>query len=169
MLRKSSLLGESVSFTSLSSSHGWWEMECCSCLVASVVFNHMDCSLPGSSVHGFLQARVLEWVAMPSSRGYSWLRDWTWVSCIAGGFSTTKPPGKPMKCTLSCHINKQRCHIYLWSQTPQMWIFGHEMCLVLCHLLHKESQAFTGGWVWLSPWGRPLCTFIVKKKKKKKG
>ena len=72
-----------------------------------------------------------------------------------------------VKCNISCHINKQRCHIYLWSQTPQMWIFGHEMCLVLCHLLHKESQAFTGGWVWLSPWGRPLCTFIVKKKKKK--
>ena len=35
----------------------------------------MDCSPPGSSVHGILQARILEWVAMPSSRGSSWLRD----------------------------------------------------------------------------------------------
>jgi len=32
----------------------------------------MDCSLPGSSVRGILQARILEWVAMPSSRGYNW-------------------------------------------------------------------------------------------------
>ena len=32
----------------------------------------MDCSLPGSSIHGILQTRILEWVAMPSSRGSSW-------------------------------------------------------------------------------------------------
>ena len=35
----------------------------------------MDCSPPGSSVHGILQARILEWVAMPSSRRSSWPRD----------------------------------------------------------------------------------------------
>ena len=35
----------------------------------------MDCSLPGSSVHGIFQERTLEWVAMPSSRGSSWPRD----------------------------------------------------------------------------------------------
>ena len=40
----------------------------------------MDCSPPGSSVHGILQARILEWVAMPSSRGSSWPRDQTSVS-----------------------------------------------------------------------------------------
>ena len=48
----------------------------------------MDCSPPGSSVHGILQARVLEWVAMPFSRGSSQLRDRTQVSCIAGDFFT---------------------------------------------------------------------------------
>ena len=48
----------------------------------------MDCSPPGSSVHGILQARILEWVAMPFSRGPSWPRDWTWVSSIAGRFFT---------------------------------------------------------------------------------
>ena len=51
-------------------------------------FNTMDCSPPGSSVHGILQARILEWVAIPFSRGSSQPRDWTWVSCIAGGFFT---------------------------------------------------------------------------------
>ena len=35
------------------------------------ICNPMDCSLPGSSVHGILQARILEWVAMPFSRGAS--------------------------------------------------------------------------------------------------
>ena len=44
--------------------------------------NPMDCRPPGSSVHGILQARILEWVAMPSSRGSSPPRDWTQVSCI---------------------------------------------------------------------------------------
>ena len=44
----------------------------------------MDCSLPGSSVHGIFQARVLEWVAISFSRGSSWPRDWTRVSRIAG-------------------------------------------------------------------------------------
>ena len=44
----------------------------------------MDCSPPGSSIHGILQARVLEWVAISFSRGSSWPRDWTWVSSIAG-------------------------------------------------------------------------------------
>ena len=43
----------------------------------------MDCSLPGSCVHGIFQARILEWVAMPSSRGSSWPRDWTHVSYIS--------------------------------------------------------------------------------------
>ena len=42
----------------------------------------MDCSPPGSSVHGISQARILEWVATSFSRGSSWLRDQTHVSCI---------------------------------------------------------------------------------------
>ena len=47
-----------------------------------------DHSPPGSSVHGILQARVLEQVAIPFSRGSYWPRDQTWVSCIAGRFFT---------------------------------------------------------------------------------
>ena len=44
--------------------------------------NPMNCSLPGSSVHGILQARILEWVAIPFSKGSSQPRDWTCVSYI---------------------------------------------------------------------------------------
>ena len=42
--------------------------------------------LPGSSVHGIFQARVLEWVSISFSRGSSRPRDRTYVSCLAGGF-----------------------------------------------------------------------------------
>ena len=48
----------------------------------------MACSPPGSSIHGILQARIQEWVAIPSSRGSSRPRDQTWVSHIAGRFFT---------------------------------------------------------------------------------
>ena len=50
--------------------------------------NRMDYSLPGSSVHGILQARIPEWVAMPSSRGSSQARDQTQVSHILDRFFT---------------------------------------------------------------------------------
>ena len=50
----------------------------------------MDCNPLGSSVHGIFQARILEWVAIPFSRGSSWSRVWTWVSCIAGRFFTIR-------------------------------------------------------------------------------
>ena len=50
--------------------------------------NPMDCSWPGSSVHKILQARLLDWVAMRSSRGSSQPGDQACVSCIAGGFFT---------------------------------------------------------------------------------
>ena len=71
------------------------EIELLRCLVACVhvkllqscltLYDPMDHSLPGSSVHGILQARILAWVAMPSSRGSSRPRDLThvpYVSCI---------------------------------------------------------------------------------------
>ena len=44
----------------------------------------MDCSLPGSSIHGIFQARILDWVAISFSRRSSWPRDWTRVSHIVG-------------------------------------------------------------------------------------
>ena len=49
----------------------------------SILCDPMGCSLPGSSVHGILQARILEWVAMPSSRGSSPPWDQTRTSCIS--------------------------------------------------------------------------------------
>ena len=54
----------------------------------------MDCSLPGFSVHGIFQARILEWIAISFSRGSSQPRDRTWVFCIAGRIFTLWAKGK---------------------------------------------------------------------------
>ena len=57
----------------------------------------MDCSLPGSSVHRILQARILDWVAIPFFRESSHPRFRTQVFCIAGDSLLSKPPRKPAK------------------------------------------------------------------------
>ena len=64
---------------------------CVSVAQSCLLCNPMDCNLPGASVQGILQARVLEWVAISFSRGSSWLRDQTHVSCIAGRFFISWP------------------------------------------------------------------------------
>ena len=69
-----------------------------------------DCSPPGSSVHGIFQVRILECVAVNFSRGSSQPREQTHVSCLAGGFFTTEPMGKP-RSLFSC----------IWF----LQIFGH--------------------------------------------
>ena len=68
--------------------------------------NPMEHSLPGSSVHGILQARVLEWVAVSFFRGSSWPRDGTCVSYISYigrqvFFLPLAPPGKPINSNLN--------------------------------------------------------------------
>ena len=66
----------------------------------------MDCSQPDSSVHGIFQARILEWVAISSSRVSCQFRDQTHISSIsslAEGFFTSKPPGKPSGCYLAVY------------------------------------------------------------------
>ena len=75
----------------------------CACMLSlqpcPTLCDPVDCSvLPGFSIHGIFQARILEWVAMSSSKGSSQPRDWThgsYVFCITSGFFTSKPLGKP--------------------------------------------------------------------------
>jgi len=55
----------------------------------------MDCSRPGSSVHGISQARTLEWVTISFARGSFQPKDQICIFCMAGGFFTAEPPGKP--------------------------------------------------------------------------
>ena len=86
--------GKNISWGSLSDVPGTMlsesERVAQSCLT---LWHPMDCSPPGSSIHGILQARILGWVAIPFSRGSSQPMDRTWVFCIAGIFnaSNTSP------------------------------------------------------------------------------
>ena len=68
--------------------------EGCAVGIMATAEGHTPWSLPGSSVHGILQARILEWVVILFSRGSAQHRGRTQVSCIAGGFFTTESPGK---------------------------------------------------------------------------
>ena len=72
----------------------------------------MDCSPPGSSVHGIFQAIIWEWVFMPSSRGFSQPRDQTHISYVylhwQAGSLPLAPPGKPLhtcKLSFQCVFN----------------------------------------------------------------
>ena len=81
----------------------------------------MDCSPPGASLHGVLQARMLEWVAMPSSRGSSPPRDRTHIACapcIAGGFFMPEPPGK---CNWCLRPPSEYLYFYVWICFSSFW------------------------------------------------
>ena len=71
--------------------------------------NTMDSSLASSSVHGILQARIMEWVAIPFSRGSSQPRNWTQVSCIAGRFFTIWATWES--------LNYTHTHTYIYTHT----------------------------------------------------
>ena len=82
--------------------------------------NPMDYSPPGSSVHGILQARILEWVVISLSSGSSWPRDWTCI-CTAGGFFTcwtirAAPIWKAPSSALSAEEHKQRMFTLIGQQ-----------------------------------------------------
>ena len=127
----------------------------------------MDCSLPGSSVHGILQARILEWVATSYSRGSFWPRDRTRVSCNSClGRQILLPlnhVGSPRNIKVCVYIyfvvvqslkscltlcNPMDCsmpgfpvlhHLPEFAQTHVHWVFMPSNHLVLCPLLLLPS------------------------------
>ena len=91
--------------------------------------NPMDCSPPGSSVHGILQARILEWVAIPFSRGSSQARDQTQVSCIASRFFTIWATREASMIPYASELSHSS-----WVRplaTP--WTVVAKSCLTLCN------------------------------------
>ena len=86
----------------------------------------MDCNLPGSSVHEILQARILEWVAIPFSRRSSRPRDQTQASCIAGRFFmvwVTREAGKVKVIQACLTLCNHHCtvHEILQARIPE-WV-----------------------------------------------
>ena len=93
--------GESCGLPSLGShrvGHDWSDLAAAAAVLVAqsclTLHDPMGSNTPGSSVHGIRQAIILEWIAIPFSRGSSQPRDQTQVSCIAGGFFTIWATGK---------------------------------------------------------------------------
>ena len=95
--------------------HGFLCSHAQSLLSCPTLCDPMDCSPPGSSVHGIFQAGILEWVAISSSRGSSHPRGQTCVSCIADGFFTTKPLGEALRLPTD---EATACALYIEGEIP---------------------------------------------------
>ena len=116
----------------------------------------MDCRPPGSSVHGISQVRILEWVAISFSRGSSWPRNQTHISCIAGRFFTTEPPGMPalngepksLQGSLLNSPRRESQYLPLQKRTAFYWVTFHQsapqslniLCLV-AFLMSSRSDS----------------------------
>ena len=124
----------------------WIHLDLYACLATQLcrLWDLIDCSLPGSSAHGILQGRILEWVAIPFLRGFSRPRYQAWVSCTAGRFFTvwarrvatnlllftklqpTPPPAPPHAkrqfffSLLCCDVGKN-IHYAFWKGMSNCW------------------------------------------------
>ena len=106
----------------------------------------MDCSLQGSSVCGILQARILEWVAIFFSKGSSWPRDQTQVSCIAVGFFIIWATREEIysflrglcMCTYSVVSNSLQSHRFQLTRLLCPWNSPDNNTGVGCHFLLQD-------------------------------
>ena len=110
-----------------------------SCFSHVWLHNPMGCSLSGSSVHGILQARILEWVAISFSWGTSWPRDQTRISvspALAASSLPLAPPGKPYHCSFS-RMYQGSGHRMIRASSMEwmpLWYFTNSP------LTHKKSK-----------------------------
>ena len=120
----------------------------------------MDCSPPGSSVHGIFQARILEWVAIYFSRGSSQPRDWTWVSCIGRrihySWAIREVPAFTSKGQMHCQLYTEirglwQCLVEAGTENPPLGQFSLRTSL-------KSGPPPLGGWGALfGPAGAGVC------------
>ena len=143
-------------------------LSCFSCVWLFVKLQTIAYSLPDSSVHRILQARILEWFAMLASRGSSWPRNWTHVSCVSPGDGNGNPfqysclenpvdretwqaivPGvaksqtwlsnfQDMTEQLSLDHHKHHCKWEDWSAKRDCWLSGEYLLKAICLWAHIE-------------------------------
>ena len=108
------------------------------------LWDPMDCSPLGSSVHGILQARILEWVAIPFSRGASWPRNRTWGSCITGKFFT-------IWATREAKGEKKRLQDQNWDKFVEANFASMWKCFLtkeMSGLWGRRPGELASGWSW---------------------
>ena len=101
----------------------------------------MDYSLPDSSVHGILQAIKVEWVAIFSPRGYSWLRYQIWISCTAGRFfyiwATREAP--------NCNITHQIAGLVIIKMLKVLGLtWNYDWLIALYNFVQMPSNYWRG-------------------------
>ena len=126
----------------------------CLCILVAQLYptlcDPMDCSSPGSSVHGVLQARILEWVATPFSRGSSQHRDRTQVSHMAGRFFTvwaTTEALKPVRTeVIQVHVfQSNHCSSHSGALGGQ-WQHGGLWIRILRRWRERSGQVMSSSW-----------------------
>ena len=90
-----------------------WKWKFLESSVMSASLRPMDGSLPDSSIHEILQARIPVWVAIPFSKGFSRPKDWTQFSCIEGRFLLSEPPGKSLEFLITLKFYNFLASIFL--------------------------------------------------------
>ena len=147
----------------------------CECSVVQswlTLCNPIDCSLLGSSVYEISQARILEWVATPFSRGSSWPRNRTWVSCIARRFFIVWTTREAIYIHIHVYIHRHtHSCTYIHTTLHAKWL---QLCLTLvtpwtvaCQalLVHGILQARILEWVAMpssrrSSWPRDRVVYL---------
>ena len=143
------------------------------CFVAQscpALLDPMDCSLPGSSIHGILQARILQWVASPSCMGSSQPRERTQVSLTAGRFSTVRASRethqarlylRPLPLLLSppwmlsadpCMLSASQRDLFWVCNLKQTSLFplSHLLRAVISSCLCSSPSLYCPGWSFLA-------------------
>ena len=127
----------------------------CCCLVSKsclTLCDLMDCSLPGSSVHGIFQARILDWVAISFFNGSSQPRNQTLSYELAGRFFTTEAPEKPPIIILN------QFHEAYWLIN---FLFLLSLILWLCYLREMSQGCFLFLILWNSLWNIEVICFLI--------
>ena len=110
----------------------------------------MDCSLPGSTIHGIFQARILEWVAISFSRRSSWPRDWTQVSHmvgIVGRRFTVWATREDISIFYVYFIMNCDRVVQQWLGEPVIFhIYVHILFQIYVHILGRYPQELQGIW-----------------------
>ena len=129
--------------------------------------NPRDCSLPGSSLHGILQERILKSIAIPFSKGSSLAREWTQVSCTAGRFFTIIGI-KLCKRNLArshqymlCHAGGSKIQLNLWHLLLQLQPRSSKLWFI------KDVKAFSQSFLFaeadnLNFFAKNICKNILK-------
>ena len=108
----------------------------------------MDCRPPGSSLHGILQARMLEWVAMPSSRGSSdpWIKPQSLISlALAGGFFPTSTTWEVQRVSIASSNFVSSTDFMKRPFSPPFWAISREKSLPgKVHILESPSSCSLG-------------------------